>query len=52
MFSGTDKFTFDSLKKCFLEAVDDLPDGNLKDILQKQSEQNVDHIWRFMKLIN
>ena len=52
MFSGTDKFTFDSLKKYFIEAVDVLPDGNLKDALQQQSEQNADHIWRFIELIN
>ena len=46
---GSDKFTFDGLKKCFLEAVDDLPEGNLKGVLQKQSEQRADHIWRLIK---
>jgi hypothetical protein len=46
MFSGSDKFTFESLKKYFVEAVGVLPKGNLKDVLQKQSEDNADHIWK------
>jgi hypothetical protein len=44
MFSGSDKFSFESLKTYLLEAVDILPNGNLKDVLQKQ--ENADYLWK------
>ena len=46
MFSGSVKFSFDKLKTYLLEAVTVLPDGSLKDVLQKQSKENADHLWK------
>jgi hypothetical protein len=46
IFSGSVKFSFDKLKTYLLEAVTVLPDGSLKDVLQKQSKENADHLWK------
>lgn len=46
---GSVRFSFDKLKTYLLEAVTVLPDGSLKDVLQKQSKENADHLWNLIK---
>ena len=51
MVVGSHKFSFENLETHLHEAVNALPDGDLKKVLQKQRKENADYLWGYTVLL-